>query len=142
MNQIQFIDTIKYCQQSLGGLAGSLINSEKAEIRRECHSFLLRQPTLYLKFLRLNQEDQDWVLEYLSTGKGVILYQMATDFDSLSISPEKEEFFSQHLLYSSLKDSQINIEDYENVKKLYVFETTKFGRAQQNLQFSRHHNTL
>ena len=102
----------------------------------------MRQPTLYLKFLRLNQEDQDWVLEYLSTGKGVILYQMITDFDSLGISPEKEEFFSQHLCYSSLKDSQINIEDYENVKKLYAFETTKFGRAQQNLQLSRHHNTL
>ena len=81
----------------------------------------MRQPTLYLKFLRLNQEDQDWVLEYLSTGKGVILYQITTDFDSLGISPEKEEFFSQHLFYSSLKDSQINIEDYENVKKIICF---------------------
>ena len=31
-NQVQFIDTIKYFQQSLGGLAGSLTSSEKTEI--------------------------------------------------------------------------------------------------------------
>ena len=119
--QIRFIDTLKHFQQSLGGLAGSLTNSKKAKIRRECHSFLLKQATLYLKFLRLNQEDQDWVLKYLSTGKGVIPYdQMITNFDSLIISPEKEEFFSQHLFYSSLKDSQITTKDYKNLKKFYM----------------------
>lgn len=118
-NQVQLIDTIKYFQQSLGGLGGSLTSSEKIEIRRQCHSFLLSQPILYIKFMKLGQEDQDWVLEYLFTGKGVILYPMITEFDSLIISPEKE-FFSQHLFYSGLKDSQISTEDYENVKKFYT----------------------
>ena len=108
-----------YRYQSLGGLASSLNSSEKAEIRRQCHSFLLKQLSLYLKFLRLSQEDQDWILEYLSTGKGVLPYQMITGFDFLSISPE-EEFFSEHLFYSNLKDSQISTEDYENLKKFYA----------------------
>ena len=69
--------------------------------------------------MRLSQEDQDWILEYLSTGKGVLPYQMITGIDFLSISPE-EEFFSQHLFYLNLKDSQIYTEDYENVKKFYA----------------------
>ena len=43
-NQVQFIDTIKYFQQSLGGLAGSLTSSEKVEIRRQCHVFLISRP--------------------------------------------------------------------------------------------------
>ena len=60
--------------------------------------------------MRLSQEDQDWTLEYLSTGKGVLPYQTITGFDFLSISPE-EEFLSQHLFYSNLKDSQISTED-------------------------------
>ena len=123
-NQVQFIDTIKYFQQNLGGLASRLTSSEKIETRRQCHSFLLSQPTLYIKFMKLSQEDQDWVLEYLSTGKRAIPYQMITDFDSLSISPEKE-FFSQHLFHSTLKDSQISIEDYKNVKRFYTL--MKYG---------------
>ena len=35
-NQVQFIDTIKYFQQSLGGLADSLTSSEKSSIYKEC----------------------------------------------------------------------------------------------------------
>ena len=96
-----------------------MTSSEKAEIRRQCHSFSLKQPILYLEFFRLSQEDQDWILEYLSTGKGVITHQIITGFDSLSISPE-EKFFSQHLFYSGLNDSQISLEDYENVKRFYT----------------------
>lgn len=119
-NQVRFIDSIKYFQQSLGGLASSLTSSEKTEIRKQYHSFLLKLPKLYLKFLRLNQEDQYWILEYLSTGKGAIPYQMITDSDSLRISPKEEEFFSQHLFYSGVKDSQISTEDYENVKTFYI----------------------
>ena len=34
-NQVMFIDTIKYFQQSLGALASNLTNKEKASIRKE-----------------------------------------------------------------------------------------------------------
>ena len=103
----------------MGGLSGSSTSSEKAEIRRHCHIFLLSNPKTHKNFVRLIEEDRDWVLNYLSTGKEVILYQMITDFASLNISP-KENFFVEYLFYSTLKDSQISTEDYENVKKIYT----------------------
>ena len=40
----------------------------------------------------LTDEDEKWVLDYLSSGKGMIPYQMITDFDSLKKQP-KEDFF-------------------------------------------------
>ena len=118
-NQVQFIDTIKYFQQSLGGHAGSLTSSEKTKIRRQSHLFLVSNPKTHQHFVSLSKEDQEWVLDYLSTGKGVIPYQLITDFDLLNISPRKE-FFDKYLFYSSLKDSRISSEDYENVKKFYT----------------------
>ena len=29
-----------------------------------------------------NHDDEEWILEYLASGKGTIPYQMITDFDS------------------------------------------------------------
>ena len=39
-NQIMFLDTIKYFQQSLGSLAASMTDNEKLAIRRECEKFI------------------------------------------------------------------------------------------------------
>ena len=52
-------------------------------------------------------EDQEWVLIYLSTRKGVIPYKMITRFDSLNISPEEGSFFLPDQFYSSLKETII-----------------------------------
>ena len=55
-NQAQFIDTIKYFQQSLAALAGSLTSFEKAEISKACENYLLNDPNLSKKFLRKKNE--------------------------------------------------------------------------------------
>ena len=81
--------------------------------------FLLSKPETHRNFVTLSKEDQEWVLEHLSSGKGVIPYQLVTDFDSLNIST-KENFFDEHLFCSSLKDHQISSEYYQNVKKFYT----------------------
>ena len=47
-NQIQFLDTIKYFQQSLGALANSLTDQEKSAISRECEKFI-KMTQSYLK---------------------------------------------------------------------------------------------
>ena len=41
----------------------------------------------------LNEENEKWILDYLASGKGMVPYQLITDFESLNICPEKE-FFS------------------------------------------------
>ena len=58
-NQVQFIDTIKYFQQSLAALAGSLTSSEKAEISKACENYLLNDPKLSKKFLFLTKTEKE-----------------------------------------------------------------------------------
>ena len=103
-NQVQFIDTIKYFQQSLSSLTSSLTCSEKEAIWKACKNYLMKDPNLSKKFPFFTKEEKKWVLEYLSSGKGTIPYELISDFDSLSIAPD-DEFFKPHQLYSSMKDS-------------------------------------
>ena len=103
-NQVQFVDTTKYFQQSLSALTNSLTSSEKTAIYEQSKDFLLSNPKTSKKILSLSEEDRDWVLKYLSSGKGTIPYQL--NFDSLNISPEKD-FFDVYLFYSTMKDSMI-----------------------------------
>ena len=51
----------------------------------------------------------------MSTGKGAIIYQMITGYDSLDIVPDNGEFFLPDHFYSST----ISDEEYEIVKKFY-----------------------
>ena len=80
-NQMRFIDTVKYFQQSLGSLADSMTDTERENVKKICRRFLAEKSFL-------NDEDEKWVLDYFSSGKGMIPYQMITDFDSLQITPE------------------------------------------------------
>ena len=71
------------------------------------------------KLSSCTNKEQEWVLNYLSTGKGTIPYEMITRYDSLDIRPDNGEFFPPHNFYSSLKDTTISDEEYENAKKIY-----------------------
>ena len=112
-NQVLFIDTVKYFQQSLGSLADSMTDNEKQNVRKICTRFLAD------KLMFLNDKDEQWVLDYLSSGTGMILYQMITNFDSLKIKPI-DGFFKHSDFYSSLKEKDISEEEYENVKKFFT----------------------
>ena len=50
----------------------------------------------------LNDNNEKWVLDYLASGKGMIPYQMITDFDALNVQPEKD-YFDYDSFYSNLK---------------------------------------
>ena len=92
-NQVWFIDTVKYFQQSLGSLADSMTDTERDNVRNICRKFLAD------KLMFLNEENENWILDYLESGKGIITvnyqlspYQLITDFESLDIRPEKGFF--------------------------------------------------
>ena len=108
-NQVWFIGTVKYFQQSLGRLADSMTDTETENAE---------------KLLFLNDEDEKWVLDYLASSKGMIPYQMITDFESLNIRLEKK-FFKNEDFYSSLKEKNISVEEYENVKKFFMILSLK-----------------
>ena len=111
-NQVRFIDTVKYFQQSLGSLAESIADTERENVRKICRKFLAE------KLMFLNDDDEKWVLDYLASGKGMIPYQMITNFDALNIQPEKD-FFEYDSFYSTLKEKN-SVEEYENVKKFFT----------------------
>ena len=119
-NKVMFIDTINYFQQSLGKLASNLTDNEKLATRTECKKFIEKDENLSKKFNSCTKEDQKWVLDYLSTGKGTMAYEMITRYDSLDISPDNGKFFLPQNFYSSLKDDIMTLEEYENVKKFYL----------------------
>ena len=112
-NQVRFIDTIKYYQQSLASLASSMTDVEKENVRKNCRRFLAE------KLMLLTEEEEKWIFDYLSSGKGMIPYQMIMDFESLKITP-KDVFFDWKDFYSCLKEKDISEEEYENVKKFFT----------------------
>ena len=86
-NQVRFIDTVKYFQQSLASLAASMTDIEKQNVKKNFKKILAD------RLLFCNEEQENWVLDYLTSGKGIIPYQMVTDFDSLNLTPEDGVFF-------------------------------------------------
>ena len=72
------------------------MSSEKAAIYEENRKFLMKDPKTCKTFLGLNKEEQEWVLNYLSSRKGTVPYQLITDFDFFNISPGKD-FFEEYL---------------------------------------------
>ena len=81
------------------------------------------------------KDEKTWILEYLSSGKGIIPYELVSAFDSLSLVLD-EEFFKPHLFYSSMKDSVLSDKDYENVKKFYVtLKLSYLGETNQIYNF-------
>ena len=112
-SQVKFIDTIKYFQQSLGSLADSMTDEEKHNVRKNCRNFIAD------KLMFLNEENEKWVLDYLCSGKGMIPYQMITDFHSLNLRPDGD-FFKGESFYSTLKEKNISEEEYEKVKNFFT----------------------
>ena len=114
-HQVRFIDTVKYFQQTLESLATSMTAVEREKILKICRRFLSD------KLMFLTEKDEEWVMDYLSSGKGMIPYQMIMDFNSLEIKPEQHDGFLKHSdFYSSLKEKNISDEEYENVKRFFT----------------------
>ena len=111
-NQVKFIDTVKYFQQSLASLAKSMTDDEQENVKRTCRNFIAN------KLMLLTEENKKWVLDYICSGKGTIPYQIVKTLDSLEIKPENSDFFAHKDFYYTLSEKNISA-DYENVKKFF-----------------------
>ena len=90
--QVKFIDTMKYCQQSLSTLAATMTETEKQNIKIHCKKFINRDKKLNQKFLSCSLEEQEWILVYLSSGKETIPCEMITNLTCLIIYLKKSFF--------------------------------------------------
>ena len=81
-------------------LAESMTDTERENVREICRQFLI------LKLIHMSKEDEKWVLDFLASGKGMIPYELITDFESLNLRPPEGVFFSYNDFYSSLKEKK------------------------------------
>ena len=96
-DQIKFIETLKYYQQSLSYAGLYNDRGKKTKDKK-------RVLKLHWKWLKLSKnvyscsvEDPEWILNYFPSGKGTIPYEMITRFDPLDIAPEDGAFIVPHL---------------------------------------------
>ena len=105
-----------------------LTDKGKSAISRESKNFTKNDPKLPKKHLSCTEEEQKRILNYLSTGKGIVPYESITRYDSLDIIPENGQFFLPHKFYSSIKDTTMTNEEYENKK---IYQTMKLQNLGQ-----------
>ena len=88
-------------------LAESMTEQEKENIKIESKKFIEKHSYFGPAFQNLLQKEQNWILDYMSEGKGAIPYEMLTLANSLDIVPFSD-FFAIEDYYSSLKNSVIS----------------------------------
>ena len=88
--QLKFIDTVKYYLKSLSTLAVTMAEKEKENTKIKCKRFILGERNLSQRLLSCSLEEQELVLNYLSSGKGIIHYEMIKKYDLEDIRPEKD----------------------------------------------------
>ena len=121
LDQVKFIDTIKFYQEPLHTLAASMEPTEYANIQRSITKFLEMPPKFRFKYASLSVEDKKWLVDYLLGGKGVVPYEMIKQWEDLNIVPNSnEKFFAKTTFYSSLEKTLVTDQEYEDVKKLFL----------------------
>ena len=111
-NQVRFINTIKYFQQSRANLADSMNDAEKQNIR---DTFAR---VLQYRLILCTPDERKWVLDYLAKGKGTIPYLKITQFDSLLLRP-REKIFLKYNFSSTLRERAVDEQEYEDIKKIF-----------------------
>ena len=120
--QVKIIDTLKYYQTSPANLAATAGESEKSKIKSSVKSFLSKHEYFSTVWQSLIEKDQNKILDIIAEGKGAMPYEKITDINSLEIAPD-ETFFKHTEFYSSLNQTNISFDIYENMK--YLYETLK-----------------
>ena len=88
-------------------------------------------------FETLPIDEKYWILDYLSSGKGVSWYEKIKNCKSLQISSKSDDkFFGKIVFYSKLKNKMINDKEYENAKKLYrLLKMKNLGNMNESYNF-------
>ena len=119
-SQVKFIDTMKYFLTSLGKLASTLEDVEKAQVQKLTLRFLNQHSCYSRTWKMLNDQQKRKVLDIIVSGKGVIPYEKINSIDSLNIKPENGIFFSKDEFFSTLKRTAVGDGKYNNSRILYM----------------------
>ena len=64
-------------------------------------------------------ENRNYVLAYLSSGKGCFPYELVTGFNLLASVPENGDFWPIEMFYSRLRDKGVSQKEWEECRKIY-----------------------
>ena len=115
--QVIFINTMKYFLTSLGKIARTLDEVDKAQVEKLILQFLNRHSYFLQTWRMLNELQKRQVLNIIVSAKGVIPYEEINSIDCLSFKPENG-IFSKYEFYSTLKEKTVCDDEYDNSKKL------------------------
>ena len=99
-------------------LANSIELKERENIKKFLIVFLETHSRYNFKYNILTHGNKMWVINYLSSGKRVLPYEMIKKWEDLNEKPTVEQLFSRIDFYSSLKNSIISDEEYEDIIKI------------------------
>ena len=116
--QVKIIDTLKYYQTSLSALTSTANEKEKENISKNVLKFLDEHQYFNQIWHSVEKFDQEKILNIIESGKGIMPYEKITNIESLQLIPQNG-FFDHTEFYSSLKQSNVTKEEYENCKFLY-----------------------
>lgn len=119
-NQVKFMDTIKYYQQSLSCLALSANEVEKGNIKKSIQNLIKKHKYSSSVFDFLTYVEKNRILSYLREGKRVITHGKIKCHSFLFTAPEQGKFFKKKKEFYNLLKNEITSEsDFEDVKKIY-----------------------
>ena len=117
-DQVKIIDTLKYYQTTLANFASTADEFEKSNIKKNIKQFLENHNYFNQVWKSLKQENRNKILDLIAEGKGVMPYEKVLDAKSLLSKPE-QDFYDHTEFYSSLKQSNVSVVEYENAVFLY-----------------------
>ena len=88
-NQVKYIDTIKYDQQSLSSLTSNTDETERLNIKSSCEKFIRKHSLFSKTFDSISDEEKGWIVDYLLGKKEVIPYEMIRSYEDLDAAPPR-----------------------------------------------------
>ena len=91
-NEIKLIDSMKYYQKSMAALSSTLNSLEKERVEILTKQFFNEHHYFCTIWPYLPPHIQQQILDIISSGKGIIPYELIIDMDSLLLTPDDKEF--------------------------------------------------
>ena len=117
-NEIKLIDSIKYYQESLAALSATLTDEEKERVEKITRQFFNQHQHFSTIWVYIPFTIQQKILNIVSSGKGVIPYELIINMESLLLTPDNEFWFKTEF-FSELKRQNVDEEAYLNSKFLF-----------------------
>ena len=118
-NEMKLIDSLKYYQKILADLSSTLTPEEKRAAVKVTKQFFNQYYYFSTVWPYLMLKLQEKVLDIVTSGKGIIPYELIVDMKSLLLTPDDEQLWNKTEFFGELKLQAVDGVSYESSKFLY-----------------------